>query len=745
MANGDPIEVESGQTPQSVLARRRLAETMIKMGMDTSPIQSWTQGAARMLNSTLGNYDLYKLEQKEDADRKDSRAFSAGQYGLTPSPSSSPQFTPSTGAAPLPQNKADLGNQIYDFWKTKGMSDKQAAALAGNAVWEGGGRTDLVNPGDNWRNSPNSPHSAGIGQWNDRLPALFKYASDNGIEVPAGNMRDANYVRAVIAKIPLETQLGFANQEMQGPEGRALAMLKASPDDLVGANKGAISYNRPAGWTPSNPAGGHGFSGRLQLADSILRAQAARQAQNPPTMPVGTPDLGGQGPSPIPGVVLSPTVPGAPSPFQGVPPASVTGAPSASIQTPPAVTAPPQAPAMGLPGPPQAPPAAMGQPPAAMQPPQIPGPVAAPAVSRQDMMAQAWSSLGPRAEAVQKGLLSGNATLAAAAKAEIDAAVARVQSAQLPNEPQKLADLSKTQAQAAESKSKLPKEQAEAAKAQAELDAALGGRPSPTKYAEELGKTQADIRKDAQTKAEGAVEFLSQSDAARKLIEAKGHVIGRFAAPSEHGSEHSSVMDVLMNPTEIGARMMKGARDLHAGLGGSQDPTGLFAANNQARDELSQAFTKLAQAGLKATYGARITNIDVGQQAKTVPQLTDQNSDTSISKLNTIEDQSWRSIQHGLNTGAITTDQLRDMPPEVLLRGIKEGKLKIESPAAGANSRDQLIEELRKAQNDPQRLAAIMQQLGIAQTPQPQSPAALPPTDPRQRLIQQMLPGQGAQ
>src|SRR5215470_7703285 len=99
-------------------------------------------------------------------------------------------------------------------------------------------------------------HSVGIGQRNDRLPAPVDFAKQQGVDVPEGNLRDPKVAKAVISSIPLNTQLDFAWSELNGPEGRAMAMLKASPDDLVADNKGAISDHRPAGWTPSNPAGG---------------------------------------------------------------------------------------------------------------------------------------------------------------------------------------------------------------------------------------------------------------------------------------------------------------------------------------------------------------------------------------------------------------------------------------------------------------------------------------------------------
>jgi hypothetical protein len=136
-------------------------------------------------------------------------------------------------------------------------------------AWEGGGRADLVNPGDNTRNSPNAPHSIGIAQWNDRSPALVEFARSQGVDIPTGDLRDPAYARAVISRIPLQTQLDFAWHEMQGPERRAYTALSAAPD-LRAATAGAIGYHRPAGFTWANPYGGHGFDQRYGLARGIL-------------------------------------------------------------------------------------------------------------------------------------------------------------------------------------------------------------------------------------------------------------------------------------------------------------------------------------------------------------------------------------------------------------------------------------------------------------------------------------------
>lgn len=170
-------------------------------------------------------------------------------------------------------DKLAFGRQVYNYFIDKGLPPHQAAAIAGNMAWEGGGRSDLVNVGDNYRNSPRSPHSMGIAQWNDRLPALVSFAKQQGVDLPPGDLRDANYVRAIAKQIPLKTQLDFAWNEMQGPENASFRRI-ASGSDVPSAAAGAIGYHRPAGWSANNPTAGHGYSGRVALANAILRDQA---------------------------------------------------------------------------------------------------------------------------------------------------------------------------------------------------------------------------------------------------------------------------------------------------------------------------------------------------------------------------------------------------------------------------------------------------------------------------------------
>lgn len=170
-------------------------------------------------------------------------------------------------------NQVELGKQIYQYFLDKGLPEHQAAAIAGNMAWESGGTAGAgsIAVGDNTKHSAASPHSFGIAQWNDRLPGLIDYARSQGKDIPQGDLRDVNYLKSIAPKLDLNTQLGYAWDEMHGPESRAFKSIQAG-NDIASANEGAISYHRPAGWTWSNPSAGHGFDKRVELSKQIMSA-----------------------------------------------------------------------------------------------------------------------------------------------------------------------------------------------------------------------------------------------------------------------------------------------------------------------------------------------------------------------------------------------------------------------------------------------------------------------------------------
>jgi Phage tail lysozyme/Peptidase M15 len=156
--------------------------------------------------------------------------------------------------------------RVYQYLVARGLNPYAAAGLTGNLISESRLNTGASNPRD-----PGG--SYGIGQWNrERRAALNAW-------------RDPN------AKDELERQLSFLMHELQTTEKAAYQrLLKAA--DITGGTAGGIAFERPAGYTGANPAGGSNWSGRLTNAQQVLAA-----AGGPPASGTGTATAVAPGPT----------------------------------------------------------------------------------------------------------------------------------------------------------------------------------------------------------------------------------------------------------------------------------------------------------------------------------------------------------------------------------------------------------------------------------------------------------------
>jgi hypothetical protein len=174
-------------------------------------------------------------------------------YGATPSPANGtgPQssLTPDALPAPSPIAASDTSKQVFNFYTGKGLAPQAAAGLTGRFIRESGLNPNATNPNDGADGSA----SGGIGQWNgSRGIALQQFAAQNGL-----NPND------------MRTQLEFSWQELNGPERGTLTALNGAqtPQDAATA---AIGYERPAGWTRSNPTAGLGYAEGVSNANDIF-------------------------------------------------------------------------------------------------------------------------------------------------------------------------------------------------------------------------------------------------------------------------------------------------------------------------------------------------------------------------------------------------------------------------------------------------------------------------------------------
>ena len=105
------------------------------------------------------------------------------------------------------------------------------------------------------------------------LSTQYKQAVMNGEEQTASGSATG----ATVAGGDRGKQLAFVVHELGGAEADANAKLK-SATTVEEATAAFIGYERPQGWTPQNPQGGHGFSSRLANAKKVLAGKATAEA-----------------------------------------------------------------------------------------------------------------------------------------------------------------------------------------------------------------------------------------------------------------------------------------------------------------------------------------------------------------------------------------------------------------------------------------------------------------------------------
>lgn len=137
-----------------------------------------------------------------------------------------------------------FSQRAYQFYIERGYAPVQAAAMAGNADWESRGSTSAL--GD-------SGTASGLFQWRgDRQKGLQEWAKTNGFDP-----KDET------------AQLAYADYELRNSENASGKKLFAA-QTLADANDALMGFLRPAGYTPDNPQGGHGYVNRYNNAAGLL-------------------------------------------------------------------------------------------------------------------------------------------------------------------------------------------------------------------------------------------------------------------------------------------------------------------------------------------------------------------------------------------------------------------------------------------------------------------------------------------
>lgn len=98
-----PLAYTPSESQASIDFKRRVAYALMQQGADTTPIKSWTQGAARALQAALGGYDMYRADQSDREDMGKTQGLVKALIGG----GSSPQASTAIPNAAAPTQAAD--------------------------------------------------------------------------------------------------------------------------------------------------------------------------------------------------------------------------------------------------------------------------------------------------------------------------------------------------------------------------------------------------------------------------------------------------------------------------------------------------------------------------------------------------------------------------------------------------------------------------------------------------------------
>lgn len=150
---------------------------------------------------------------------------------------------------------------IAETLADKGWNDHQIAGALGRLQQESSLNPNATRKNDNMKAAPGLRDSVGIGQWNGtRQQALKDYASARG-----KNWND------------LATQTSFLDHEMRNSKDEKAAwsaMQKAT--NVAEAATAMMHYERPQGYSRTNPSLGHGYQNTLNYASAFAAGRGLK-------------------------------------------------------------------------------------------------------------------------------------------------------------------------------------------------------------------------------------------------------------------------------------------------------------------------------------------------------------------------------------------------------------------------------------------------------------------------------------
>lgn len=315
-------------SPASVERRRRVAEAMMKQGMDYSPIQSPWQGVARVTNAIMGGLDERKADDIERAGLASQRDADASMYGgLTGSAG-----VPITGAAPTGgvtgAGPAITGPQsATDASPAKGPVDIARADQAIKNIESSGGNYAAVGPVTTYKDGRQDRPYGAHQVMGANIPVWTK-------QYYGQELTPAQYLQS-----PEAQQAVFAGEfsrlaSKYGPEGAAQAWLggegsvgKTGRRDVLGTSVGDYGQRFAKYYGDPQTTGAVPAPVQVASADPNFAPQVPGAGITDAPVAVNPPPVGASGPlSPAAAAPLNPgAITDAPLPPGVLPPAG--GAP----------------------------------------------------------------------------------------------------------------------------------------------------------------------------------------------------------------------------------------------------------------------------------------------------------------------------------------------------------------------------------------------------------------------------------
>lgn len=158
-ANGSQL------TPEQIERQRQIADALTRQSIDTSPVGSWTQGAARVADAIAGAFARGRADRAEKAGKKSADdqvsgidwggMFGGGDTSVTPgAPGGAYPASVAAGGSPTAPAATGVGipPELKDtITGTEAKYGLPSGVLSGIATIESGGRADAANPNSSAR------------------------------------------------------------------------------------------------------------------------------------------------------------------------------------------------------------------------------------------------------------------------------------------------------------------------------------------------------------------------------------------------------------------------------------------------------------------------------------------------------------------------------------------------------------------------------------------------------------------